>query len=109
MRRIVLTGRLICANADELSVVRRYLDRHIALTRAEPGCLYFSVEQTADPLVWDVSERFVDQRAFDAHQTRVRSSEWGRLTAGIKRDYVIDAVADEIALEAGDDTTVEGG
>lgn len=86
---VTLVGNLICADGDEAAIVRRHLDRHIELTRAEPGCLHFSVEPTPDPLVWTVSERFVDERAFESHQTRVRASDWGRATANIKREYTV--------------------
>ena len=72
-------------------MVRRHLPRHVELTRAEPGCLRFDVESSSDPLVWTVFEEFVDRAAFDAHQARVRSSEWGRETAGIERHYVIES------------------
>ncbi|EGD56813.1 putative quinol monooxygenase [Gordonia neofelifaecis] len=85
----MLSGRLICADDEQLAVVETHLARHIELTRAEPGCLEFSVVPTDDPLVWRVDERFVDPRAFDAHQRRVEESEWGRATAAIERDYTI--------------------
>lgn len=84
-----LAGRLICAHDEEVQLVRRHLPRHIELSRAEAGCLHFDVTQTDDPLVWAVSESFVSQAAFDKHQARVAASDWGRVTAGIKRDYVI--------------------
>jgi peptide-methionine (S)-S-oxide reductase len=86
---VVLTGRLVCTTADEAERVRRHLPAHVALTRAEPGCLAFDVEPTDDPLVWSVSERFVDRAAFDAHQERVTGSAWAEATAGITRDYVV--------------------
>lgn len=86
---VELTGRLICADPDEAAAVRRHLPEHVALTRAEPGCLRFAVEPTEDPLVWSVAERFVDRAAFDAHQARVRSSPWFEATSGITRDYVV--------------------
>lgn len=70
-------------------LVRLLLPKHLELTRAETGCLRFEVVQTGDPLVWDVSEVFADEVSFDLHQKRVRSSGWGRATAGIVRDYVI--------------------
>lgn len=92
---IRLTGHLVCADKIEAAIVVRHLDQHIALTRAEEGCLHFSVEQTEDPLVWTVHERFVDQAAFDSHQSRVRASEWGRAAADIERDYVVVSDADE--------------
>lgn len=86
---VELVGHLVCAHEEQLRVVQRHVALHIELTRAEPGCVRFDVEQTDDPLVWAVSETFVDQAAFDAHQARAATSDWGRATAGIKRDYVI--------------------
>ncbi|WHZ35820.1 putative quinol monooxygenase [Sagittula sp. MA-2] len=85
---IELTGRLVCADAAEAERVRQALPEHVALTRAEPGCLSFEVEPCG-PLVWRVAERFTDSAAFEAHQKRMRESDWGRTTAGIKRDYEI--------------------
>lgn len=95
MSPVALKGRLVCADSDEAALVLQHLPRHIELTHAEAGCLRFDVEPTDDPLVWEVSERFVDQDAFDAHQARVRASEWGRGTSHIARDYVIEVVADD--------------
>lgn len=95
MSAVALKGLLVCANRDEAAVVLRHLHRHIELTNAEAGCLQFDVEPTNDPFVWEVSERFVDQEAFDAHQARVLASEWGRATSHITRDYVVQVVADD--------------
>lgn len=89
MREVVLTGRLICKTAEETEVVAKLLPTHTELTRAEPGCISFEVTRTADPLVWQVEERFVSQRAFEAHQNRVGASEWGAKTSAIVREYVI--------------------
>ncbi|WP_395540122.1 putative quinol monooxygenase [Neotabrizicola sp. sgz301269] len=86
---ISLSGRLICATADEADLVRQHLPEHLWLTRAEPGCLSFSVTKTDDPLVWQVAESFTDKAAFEAHQTRARASAWHAATAGIRRDYRI--------------------
>lgn len=88
-QRIRLTGRLICADADQAGIVRAHLPEHIRLTRAEPGCLSFDVTPTADPLVWQVAELFTDRAAFDAHQTRTRASDWWRATAAIPREFQI--------------------
>jgi quinol monooxygenase YgiN len=85
----------LCADASEAAVVVRHLPQHVALTRAEPGCLKFDVESTADPLVWQVIEQFVDRAAFEAHQARVAASEWGRVTSGIARDYAITPVHEQ--------------
>ena len=84
---ITLSGRLISGNAVEADLVASLLPEHIRLTRAEPGCLSFSVTRTSDPLVWQVEERFTDRAAFDAHQARNRASAWYKATAHLRRDY----------------------
>ncbi|MGO2542936.1 MAG: putative quinol monooxygenase [Specibacter sp.] len=89
MNHIELSGQLFCAGEDQLAAVEELLPRHIELTRAEPGCLSFEVEQTDDPFVWEVSERFMDAGSFERHQMRVKASEWGRATAGMKRNYSV--------------------
>lgn len=71
------------------SSISKHLPAHIRATRAEPGCLEFRVEQTADALVWEVAERFVDRAAFDHHQARVQASTWRRVTAHIRREYTV--------------------
>lgn len=88
--QVKLSGLLVCASDDQSAIVRRHLPLHIALTQAEPGCLSFSVQQTDDPLVWQVDEQFADAAAFAAHQERVAGSEWGRVTAGIERRYSVE-------------------
>ncbi|MCD1267279.1 antibiotic biosynthesis monooxygenase [Microbacterium sp. MEC084] len=93
MVEVRLTGELRCADADEARLVAEHLPAHVALTRAEPGCLSFEVTPTADPLVWAVAERFADERAFNAHQARAATSEWGRRTAGIERRYSVEGLA----------------
>ncbi len=40
---VTLTGELRCADDDQADRVRAHLDEHLALTRAEPGCLSFDV------------------------------------------------------------------
>jgi quinol monooxygenase YgiN len=87
---IHLNGTLKCA-ADQQQKVRDALPDHIALTRAEPGCLEFEVVETA-PGLFAVSELFVDRAAFDAHQVRTRSSTWFVVTDGMARDYTISEV-----------------
>jgi quinol monooxygenase YgiN len=82
-----LSGQLLCATEQDAALVAAHVPTHIALSRAEAGCLTFAVVPTADPLIWQVDESFVDQAAFDAHQTRTRASDWYRLTAHIPRQY----------------------
>jgi quinol monooxygenase YgiN len=90
MTKVHLTGRLICGTAQQVALVERYLPDHVALTRAEPGCEMFEVTRdAADPMVWDVRERFSSQSAFDAHQARGAASAWGRESAGIRREFTV--------------------
>ncbi|WOC13311.1 putative quinol monooxygenase [Gordonia sp. MP11Mi] len=89
---VVLTGRLTCRDDREVAVVEQHLRGHVALTIAEVGCVSFAVTPTAEDGVWEVAEEFVDAAAFEAHQQRVATSEWGRATAGIRRDYTIRGV-----------------
>ena len=84
-----LSGWLVCATEAEAGGVRAHLPDHLALTRAEPGCLSFQVTE-AGPLTWRVEERFRDGAAFDAHQARTRASAWYAATAGIRRQYQVE-------------------
>lgn len=86
---VSLSGELRCRDDDQTARVRAHLPEHVALTRAEPGCLSFDVEPAAEVGVWHVDERFIDEAAFDAHQRRVAASAWGAATAGIERQYAI--------------------
>lgn len=81
---------------DRLQDVRHALPQHVALTRAEPGCLRFTVEEDRGcPGRFIVSEVFADQIAFEAHQTRARASDWFRITQGLPRNYVIEGTGDD--------------
>ena len=91
---IRLRGQLICLSEDEAHAVRLHLPQHLALTRAEPGCLTFAVDATEDPMVWEVIEAFRDRASFDAHQARTRDSGWFAATQGILRDFRLDEVGD---------------
>lgn len=90
MSDVHLTGQLVCKNEDEARIVAVHLPEHIERTRAEPGCLSFTVTPSDDPLIWMVEERFEDRRVFELHQKRVAGSEWGRVTAGIERRYAVE-------------------
>jgi quinol monooxygenase YgiN len=89
---VTLTGTLICTTEEEAARVRAALDSHIALTRAETGCLSFEVTQSNDPMIWTVSERFVNAASFEAHQIRAGASDWAVETKGITRDYKISGL-----------------
>ncbi|WP_299933062.1 antibiotic biosynthesis monooxygenase [uncultured Pelagimonas sp.] len=78
---------------DRLDDVRTALVEHIKLTRAEPGCLRFEIVASQTKMGrFDVSEEFLNKAAFEAHQARVKSSDWGRITQGIPRDYEISGL-----------------
>lgn len=87
---IKLTG-YIDVPADRIEAVSKALPRHVALTRAEPGCLSFEVTPDVSvPGRFQVAELFTDQEAFDAHQSRTKSSEWASITTDIPRTYQIE-------------------
>lgn len=87
---VTLAG-FIDVPADRLAEIEAALPEHIRLTRAEPGCEHFAVD--SDPTVagrFNVSERFTDRSALEAHQQRARSSHWGRVSQGLQRSYRIE-------------------
>lgn len=86
---IHLTGTLTCTTADDLEIVEVYLPDHMALSRAELGCVSFNVMQTSDPMVWQLDETYTDQAAFDAHQARNRASIWWAKSQNMLRDFKI--------------------
>lgn len=91
---IRLRGQLICATAEDRLAVVTHLADHIALTRAEPGCLSFDIAETDDPFTFEVMESFRDRAAFDAHQARTRGSAWFAATRHILRDFRIEEIGD---------------
>ncbi|KKB86431.1 antibiotic biosynthesis monooxygenase [Devosia limi DSM 17137] len=89
MGKVYLDGYLEVP-LDRIAAVAAALPAHIALTRAEPGCLAFSVSQNPDvPTHFEVSEVFADQAAFETHQQRASTSAWAKVTAGLSRHYSI--------------------
>ena len=89
---IRLTGH-IDVPQDRLAAVSAALPEHIRLTRAEPGCLSFTV--TPDPDRQGrflVTEQFSSRTSFEAHQARSAASDWARVTAGLPRNYKITEV-----------------
>lgn len=75
---------------DRAATVTQALPEHIALTRAEPGCLAFDVTPSpSEPNRFLVSEIFTDRAAFEAHQARAKASAWAEVTAGLPRHYTI--------------------
>ncbi len=88
-RKVYLDGYLDIP-AERLAQVMAALPLHIELTRAETGCLKFEVTESVEVRGrLDVSEIFIDQAAFEAHQARNRASAWFRVTEGIERHFNI--------------------
>ncbi|WP_440906497.1 putative quinol monooxygenase (plasmid) [Catenovulum sp. SX2] len=93
MKKIILQG-FILVPKNQQKQISRLLQQHIQLTKAEPGCLVFNVNQCPnDPLRFNVYEEFVDQKAFEQHQLRVQSSDWGKATTEVERHYQISELS----------------
>ncbi|MBF9000524.1 MULTISPECIES: putative quinol monooxygenase [Vibrio] len=89
MQSIILQGYIVVPGA-ELAAVQAELPTHIALTRAEAGCIEFHVTPHPEQACrFDVYEVFVDQAAFMAHQHRVKQSHWGQVTKNVARHYSV--------------------
>jgi quinol monooxygenase YgiN len=87
--KIILTGYIDVPDR-ELAAVKAALPLHIELTQQEAGCLVFKVEEdTINRNIFNVYEEFVDKASFAAHQDRVQSTEWGKVTKNIARHYKI--------------------
>jgi len=85
--RVYLNG-YIDVPADRLEAVEQALPLHVQLTLAEPGCIAFDITPShAVAGRFEVAEIFENQAAFDAHQTRNRSSAWFKTTEGIPRNF----------------------
>ncbi len=75
---------------ERVDAITAALPQHIALTRAESGCISFEVTPCNSVKGrFIVDEHFVNQEAFEAHQTRNRASEWYQVSQGIPREYSI--------------------
>lgn len=89
MTKITLSGHIIVPTQD-LQSVRDALVEHIALTRAEDGCIVFDVNEHSEQAGrFDVYEEFIDSNSFAAHQARVRDSHWGKVSINVSRHYTI--------------------
>ena len=84
--QIALSGTITCNNAEQLKTVLEQAPKHVALSRQEPGCLFFEINQTDDPMVWSVEELYEDQAGLDAHKKRLAASEWASKTTELTRD-----------------------
>ncbi len=89
LAKVILKGFIIVPDSD-LEVLKAELIIHKELTLNEAGCLTFTVTPDEVNLnKFNVYEEFVDQAAFDNHQSRVKSSKWGNVTKNVERHYQI--------------------
>lgn len=88
--KIGLTG-YIDVPRSRLAEVTAALSEHIRLTRAETGCISFNVTPDPDHAGrFNVAEVFINQSAFDLHQSRTANSNWAHVAKGIARNYQIE-------------------
>lgn len=92
MPKLKLNGQMVCQTEDQREAILAHVDEHVRLTRAEEGCLEFSISETRDPLVFQVDEMFASEEDYQAHRARTESTEWAEATKGIKRKYNISMV-----------------
>ncbi|WP_217475245.1 putative quinol monooxygenase [Stutzerimonas stutzeri] len=87
MSKFTLKG-FILVPEPELELVKSELENHKRLTFEEPGCITFRViENSENPLRFDVYEEFADKASFEQHQKRVKASHWGKVTVNVERHY----------------------
>lgn len=90
--KITLSGYILVPK-HELQTIRDALVEHVALTRAEPGCLVFNVTESNEVEGrFDVYEEFLDSDAFHQHQSRVKASQWGELSNNVLRHYATEGL-----------------
>ncbi len=74
--------------AERIARVNEALKDHIRLTREEEGWIFFIVDACSDVKGrFLVSEAFVDEAAFGAHQVRVGASPWVEASKDVPREY----------------------
>jgi len=92
MTKIILDGFIVVQEAD-LAVVQEELLTHTVLTRSEPGCIVFKVDQClVDRCKFYVYEEFASEESFQRHQERTQTSRWGMVTKDVRRYYNINRV-----------------
>lgn len=74
--QVALSGNVTCTDTAQLMTLLMHVSAHVAETRAEPGCLYYEIAQTDEPMVWRVEGLFHDAAALDIHRRRNAASPW---------------------------------
>lgn len=89
MSKVILKGQLRIPD-DDLTAVLDALPEHTALTKKEPGCLVFEVNQLSENAnILEVYEEYKSREAFTHHQERTRASSWWDITQHCERKYTI--------------------
>lgn len=89
MSKVILTGYVIIPE-NERELYEAAIPIHLKLTRAEPGCLKFTIAADKnDPCRFSLYEEFKDQAAFDHHQTRTEASNWAKISVNMKRHFSV--------------------
>lgn len=92
MSKVILQGHILVPDND-LEAVTQALVVHKELTLSEPGCIVFRVSQsTLQPNRFEVYEEFTNREAFETHQNRVKTSDWGKITKNVTRHYQVTDV-----------------
>ena len=94
---VTLEGKIRVPQAQREATAEALVE-HVALTRAEAGCLSFDVvPDPVDPECFSVREAFLSPDAFAAHQSRVANSAWGALTKDCQRQYEVSGLDDPVS------------
>ncbi|PMG17250.1 antibiotic biosynthesis monooxygenase [Vibrio splendidus] len=92
MNKVILQGHILVPDNDLIAVTQA-LVVHKELTLSEPGCIVFRVSQsTLQPNRFEVYEEFTNRESFEAHQCRVKNSEWGDISKNVTRHYQVTDV-----------------
>ena len=87
LSKVILKEYVLVADSD-LEAVKRELESHIRLTRQEDGCIVFDVSQDSENKNrFNVYEEFSSQEAFELHQQRAGSTEWGKVSSKLEKHY----------------------
>ncbi len=89
MGKVVVSGQ-IYVPLRSLDEIRRAIEIHVELSRAEEGCLMFDlIESLEEPGRFDLYEEFVDMNAFEQHKLRAETSEWAEVSKEVQRDFEV--------------------
>jgi len=92
LSKVTLNG-FIVVSKDDITDILNELPNHIELTQKETGCLVFNVTQDeSDIYRFNVYEEFENKESFKLHQSRVRSSIWGKITKNVDRNYDVEGL-----------------